>query len=143
MAASCTREVPCDTPPLNGFTFISSAGEITDTGAYVERFLQGTRFKEGPLGYRRDPLKGDAHRKHFIADASVPTQDWRITLLPSGRQYLIEDIRVNQRKTTIQKSLFTPADDDVRCLNTYYYTRDSNITVATGDIQDGGLEIAY
>ena len=142
ITASCTREVACETPPLNGFAFTSSTGQVSDTAAQVEPFIQGSHFKAASPGYQRNPLKGDANKKQFIADASVPGHDWRITLYPSGKQYHIEDIRVNVRKESVRQGVFGPAHE-VNCLNTYHYTRDSTISVSTGDIQDGGLEIAY
>lgn len=142
IAISCTREVDCKTPPLNGFTFLSDRGLITDTAALVEPFIQGTHFKQASPEYQRNPLKGDGNRKQFIADASVPGHDWRITLFPSGKQYHIEDIRVNERKTSVQQGIFQ-RPHEVTCQNTFFYTLDSTISVSTGDIQDGGLEVAY
>lgn len=137
---SCTKEIQCVTAPLNGFTILSDNGLITDTAANATPFFPGTHFTK-PLSksYTGRILSGDAREKKFTVDTLLWGLDWRVTLLPSGKQYRIEDIRINENRTT-QRVSYLKSE---KCWNSFYYTLDSLGLVSTDRTENGYLQVGY
>lgn len=122
---SCKKAIDCETPVIKKVFFYSSISSllVPDTSAKLEKYRKGTNF--GALSERFPNIRlqrEDYNKSLEIPDNGAETYDydWKITLMPSGRDYYISDIKHESETSKTH-----------HCTNTVKYTITYNTTDTT------------
>lgn len=119
---SCKKPLNCDTPVIKKVFFYSSISSllVPDTAAKLEKYKKDTKFGLLSERYPNIRLQREDYNKSMeLPDNGKETYDfdWKITLLPSNREYYLS--KINHESATSKTH---------HCTNTVTYTIGYNTT---------------
>ncbi len=122
---SCKKPLNCETPVIKKVFFYSSVSSllVPDTAAKLEKYKKGSNFALLSESFPNIRLQREDYNKSLELPengAQTYDYDWKITLLPSNRDYYISKI---EHESATSKTH--------HCTNTVKYTITYNTTDTT------------
>lgn len=144
---SCKKS--CQTPSITAI-YIDRPATATDTSAVVTQYRKGSNFTV-VTGTFNDLYASTSGPGFFTIYFPITTDgfvayyyDWKITLLPSGKTYLVQDISHDNSKQSSDFSI----GEVKQCVNSVHYTVNGNHghdapTYSNNGMPTGSLSFPY